>query len=95
MSCEERIAQERAFLADLQKIVDTLGELNRALPDDRSQACGAYVTTQWFDGNRKAESWCSRTSGPCPYPGGDVDLVRHNRMCMAEFERLNPHRVDA
>lgn len=54
------------------------------------QPCGAIRVVRWFEGQAQVEAWCSRTSGPCPYPGAGLTLQRNGRFCVVDFARLNP-----
>lgn len=53
------------------------------------EPCGAVRVVRWFEGMAQVEAWCSRTSGPCPYPGAGHTLLRNGRHCIVEFARLN------
>jgi len=54
------------------------------------EPCGAIRIVRWFEGMAQVEAWCSRTEGPCPYPGAGQNLTRNGRLCVVDFARLNP-----
>lgn len=33
--------------------------------------CGSQRVLRWVEGHQAEVVWCSRRSGPCPYPGSD------------------------
>lgn len=59
------------------------------------QPCGAIRVVKWFEGMSQVEAWCSRTEGPCPYPGAGHALDRNGRHCVVDFAALNPAIVSA
>lgn len=54
------------------------------------QPCGAIRVVKWFEGMAQVEAWCSRTEGPCPYPGAGLNVQRNGRYCVVDFAASNP-----
>lgn len=57
------------------------------------QPCGAIRVVKWFEGMAQVEAWCSRTEGPCPYPGAGLNVQRNGRYCVVDFAAANPSVV--
>lgn len=48
-------------------------------PGLSSSPCGSMRVTRWFEGTPAEATWCSRRSGPCPFPG--TAAMNSDRRC--------------
>jgi hypothetical protein len=49
-----------------------------------AQPCGSWRVTRYVEGNAADLVWCSRTDGPCPFMGADIDPQHGDRRCADE-----------